>query len=383
MPVYSLLCDIIGAAIEDEHRRLSRLVNRRVTGLSKKRLDGFLSQNSEYCFNTLKNEAKNLRFKEMGAELDRNKVLGEVFPVAKICIAEFSISTNNVRYLASLANHYRLSSLRSFPKDFSSVVICCYIYFRYRKSMDIVVEAFIHYIKRLEKSASEYAKQETYRQRRMVTVNTDKVADLLDIFTDNLIPNEETYSEIKSKAYRILCPKDIKIFSCYLRKEFRSVDAIKWDYYSKKHMAYKKNLRPLIKALRFYSEKSSDPLLGAVDLLTQHLLSGRRVDAKRKLPTGFIPSRLKGRVLDGSTINPDRYEMMVYLQVVRRIQARDLFVSNSSCYLSLTEDLLSDEQWKSRESFLKTTPYRMLAKSPEDILENLEDLLESKIETSK
>ena len=111
LPEYSYLCDLVGQVIEFEQKRLAKIV-RSVTKAKKKAFDQFLTKNADYSFATVKEESKSLKFGEIKDELERHQTLAEIFPVAEMCIKLFEVSPHNIKYLASLADHYKLSSLR-------------------------------------------------------------------------------------------------------------------------------------------------------------------------------------------------------------------------------------------------------------------------------
>lgn len=379
VPDYTFLCDLIGMTIADEHKRLGKIVFD-MTKDCESFFDRFLRNSDNFSFSSVKQEPKNLKFKEISEEINRHEDLAKVFPIAESCLKSFEVSSQNIKYLASLASHYKISSLRSFPQDFSSVIICCYVYFRFQRSVDTLVDAYMYYLSKIKKLASEHAKNEVYKQHQELKDDAEKIADLLDIFTDKKIPSKEKFSKIKTKAFNILSPEAIERYSDFLRKEFISSDAIKWGYYSSKHMAFKKNLRPLLMALDFYSDKEKDPLLEAISLLREHIRNKTRILSTSNVPKDFIPNRLKKLVFEDKTLNVDSYEFMIYSQIARRIEAKDLFVKNSTKFLSLAEDLIPEDKWNNRAEFLKTTPFKKLTMDPIDILNSLESELEKRLE---
>ncbi len=381
-PEYSFLSDLIGATIEAEQQRLGRIVRKHTDANTKKIFSHFLGENNdEDTFLAVRCEAKNLRFKEIGNELLRYEKLGKVHSFAKKCIAEFEISTQNIKYLASLAAHYKLPSLRSLPRDFSSVILCCYVYFRFQRSTDTLIDAFQIYISRLKKNAIEFAKKELYKQRQNMTVDTEKVAKILDLYLDESIPDKESFVDVKNMAFKILTREEIEHFSNYLKKDFVSVDSMKWDFYADKHLSFKKNLRPILRALVFYSNKKNDHLIRAIGEFQDILARGRALKLSSKVNKNFIPNRLKSHVVDGVVIHPRKYEFMLYTQVSRRLDAKDLFVQNSTKHLSFAEDLISDNQWQKRDDYLQNSPFTLLSKNPVDLLNDLEQQLEEKIAT--
>ena len=55
----------------------------------------------------------------------------------------------------------------------------------------------VTYVTRMKKNATEHAKQEIYRQHQELKNDTVKIADLLDIYTDDSLSGDEQFKEIK------------------------------------------------------------------------------------------------------------------------------------------------------------------------------------------
>lgn len=374
---YSSLCNLIGAAIEAEHKRLYNIVRRNSNSSINETFTEFLRNgDNDYGFSFIKRDAKNLRFKEVGEELLRHEILAKVYPSAAICVSKFRLSQQNIKYLASLATHYKLGSLRSFPKSFSSVIICCYVYFRFQKSSDFLVDAFQSYVSKIKNKSADYAKNEIFNQRKSMKIDMEKIAILLETFTDKSIPDDATFADVKDKVFKVVPAEEIQLFTKFIKKDFVTIDSFKWDFYTNKHIAFKKNLRPILKSFEFYANSTDDPLIIAIEQFKDFL------DNKQKpenLPTGFIPNNLISQVTVGNTLDLIKYELILYFQIARRLEARTLFVRNSTKYLNLTEDLITDNQWLKRDEYLKLLPYEQLSKTPIEMRDELEKQLESKI----
>ena len=377
---YSSFCDLIGALIEKEQKRLCTIIRKNTSKSTDKLFGKFLANDdNDYGFSFIKREVKNLGYSEIGEELLRHEALASVYPIAVHCVSKFELSNQNIKYLASLAAHYKLTSLRSFPKNFSAVILCCYVLFRFQKSTDVLIDAFLGYLSKTKRKAAEYAKDEVYRQRQGMTVEMEKVAGVLDIFTDESIPDSETFAEVKNRAFRLLNPEEIKQFSRFIRRDFATVDSFKWDFYVKRQIAFKKNLRPILKSLEFYSGESNDPIIIAIDYFKRVLQDGEKNWLSDQSPTQFIPRRLMPHIMEGSALDPAKYELVLYFQIARRLDARDLFIRNSTKYLSIMEDLISDKQWHQRDEYLKSSPFQRLAQEPGHLLDALKEQLEAKI----
>ena len=74
-----------------------------------------------------------------------------------------------------------------------------------------------------------------------------------------------------------------------------------------------------------------------------------------------------------------KYEFIIYQQIVEQIEAGHVYLENSISFKSLSSHLISDVQWKNKSALLKNLSNKKLLTSIDQLLNDLENTLESLI----
>ena len=107
---------------------------------------------------------------------------------------------------------------------------------------------------------------------------------------------------------------------------------------------YRRMLPKLLSVLRFRSNNSGwRPVLDALHLIVRLGQEKRRLAPAALAPTGSIPARWKGLVLDDrGQLNVISYELCVLNQLRERVRAREIWVEGSDRYRNPARDLPAD-----------------------------------------
>ena len=112
----------------------------------------------------------------------------------------------------------------------------------------------------------------------------------------------------------------------------------------------KRNLRPLIRFLRWSGTPSQGRLLQAIRAhLSEAFSTGRQ---NRHVDTALIPERQRRYLFEAGSAHLDRYEFLIYRQLRDRIESGDLFCAESSRYRSFQDDLVDDKTWAEKDVLL-------------------------------
>jgi len=103
-----------------------------------------------------------------------------------------------------------------------------------------------------------------------------------------------------------------------------------------------------------------------------------------QIPKAFIPQNVKAYIYGidkkgNRSINPDKYEFLVYRLLRTRLEAGDIFISHSLRFRSFDEDLIPKETWKQeKEQIAKDIDVPIMSLSMAEVLKKLEIELEAK-----
>jgi len=109
----------------------------------------------------------------------------------------------------------------------------------------------------------------------------------------------------------------------------------------------------LLRHLPLAGQRQDADLLEAIDFLKACFDEGRSLVRCRfeQIPKAFIPQSAKPYLYEKDAdglrrIHPDKYEFLVYRMLRNRLEAGDIYVSDSLRFRSFDEDLILQPQWQ-------------------------------------
>lgn len=352
-PGYTTLQTIVSNVLTEERQRLKLCLQSHLTETDKQGLKQLLrGENTLSELASLKKDATNFSFSIMQTERKKQAILKPLYGIAKRVLPTLTISQQNIDHYASLVHFYTLRDLKRFEDEQTSLYLLCYVIKRYRLINDNLADAFHFHLKTLEKEVQKSAKE--LEQDEL----NKKVGQLILLYVDDDIKPRITWGSIKKRAFQILPKEDIRIVGEKLVKKPHRQQSRLWEARDKAAARYKKHLRPLLACIDFESQLSDNPLLEAIQwtkdmLAKKKLLSKTSID---KFPKGFISKRLNPYILplddEGKqTIKANRFEVLLYRQIVKQMTTGALYIEESTCHRTFFHELVSPEK---QEEILKT-----------------------------
>ena len=149
--------------------------------------------------------------------------------------------------------------------------------------------------------------------------------------------------------------------------------ALEWEQFDKIAGKIKINLRPLLLAIRFESQPSSDFLKTSIEKFKRQLKKGSLVHMDHNI---FGPATRKYLACRGEII-PSRYEFQLYRTIADKLISGDLFVADSLSYRSFDQDLIDGESWKEKDCLVASLNLPKLQTNPQKLLKDLEEEFDS------
>ena len=215
--------------------------------------------------------------------------------------------------------------------------------------------SFIVNTKLFETDIKESFKEQAQNDREE---KDELAARLMLIFLDDELSDETTFGIPRKQAFAILPKEEIRALANRMLKKKTKEQEGKWKERDKTAMRYKQNLRPLFMSLKFESRIENHPLLKAIEWM-QDILSRKQALNKQKtenIPVDFISSQTKKYIQIKNDKEEviylmNRYEILVYKQLVEQINIGAIHVKGSIRYRPFAEDLVSLER---KEEVLET-----------------------------
>jgi Domain of unknown function (DUF4158) len=396
LPGYSFMQEeVVGKAMTNEQKRLEQAVREGIPEKQRTRLDNLLTaEENLYQLTLLKHEPKDFSHQEVEKEVVKRAQLADLYQLATQFLPDLHISNENIKYYASLVSYYTVFNLKRMSREIVHAYLLCFISYRYQMVNDNLVNTFLYHVNKFIEGAKEAAKEQMAKEKLEANQHLKDAGKILNLFTDETIPDEIVFRAVKQKAFSILEKEKFALVSRYLTKATQDETAYEWQQYVRVSLKFKLNLRHLFLAIPFESQTKDDPLLKAVDFLKEAFEKNKspRDYSQKAIPQACIPEKLKrylyeakeipwyGKTKKRRVLNVDKYEFLLYKLLKKGIDAGDIFIRDSRNFKSFEEDILTDEQWKQKDILIKSLNLPYLNLPMEEILESLETELETTIQ---
>lgn len=387
IPGYSYFQDLIGKSLIQEKTRLGQVLKTLLTAEQKQQLGNLLTK-GEALFHLvrLKQEPKDFNNKQTQQEIAKRGQLLPLYQLAKILLPQLEISAENIKYYASLVDYYTTYKLARLKGYTTYVYLLCFVYHRYQQLTDNLIDSFIYHVNQYTVAAKAYAKEAVYLEKSSSHSNLKPAGRLLKFFVNPEYNDQQLFGEIRTAAFTLLDKTAISHVARFLEEGQRNESYYEWEYYIKVNQQYKRLLRKLLLSIEFQSVKPQDKLLDCLNFLTCHFTKQKslyQLDSAQ-FPNEAIPKKHKRWLYAEDMpyqrqkiMHPDKYEFWVYQQLRNRLEAGDIYVSDSIRFRSFEDDLISDAAWEQKESLLQQLDIPFLNQSAEEVLNKLEQELES------
>lgn len=389
VPGYSFLQDAVSQALADERARLTAILEGRLDQATLKALDAlYVVRDGMYAITPLKRDPKDFSLREMKREIARSQSLETLYRTAKALLPQLDISNDSVAYYAALVDYYTVQKLQQLPAGMARLYLLCFLLQRYQKINDNLVNALIYHVRKVNATAKACMEQQVLALQREGSESIERIGQILSLFLDEGIADSVSFGEIKRRAFAILERDQFKRAAQYIGAQAFDTAAIEWQFVASLAPAFKQHLRPLLLRLPLRGHSEDDSLMEAIAFLRERFNKGKSLTRSRfeQIPKAFIPQGVKSYLYekdkDGQHgIHPDKYEFLVYRLLRNRLEAGDIYISDSLRFRSFDEDLIPKETWKQDKGrILQDIDAPLLSQPMAEVLKNMEKELEGKYE---
>jgi TnpA family transposase len=287
--------------------------------------------------------------------------------------------------VGSNLGYYTVQKLQQLPAGMVRLYLLCFLLQRYQKINDNLVNALIYHVRKVNTTAKACMEQQVLAFQREGNDSIERIGQILSLFLDPSIADSVSFGEIKRHAFGILEPDKFKRATQYIGAQVFDTAAIEWEFVASLAPSFKQHLRPLLLRLPFGGHSEDDSLVEAVAFLRGCFDKGKSLTRYRfeQIPKAFIPQGVKSYLYekdkDGNRrIHPDNYEFLVYRLLRNRLEAGDIYVSDSLRFRSFDEDLIPKETWKrDKERILQDIDAPLLSRPMAEVLKDMEQELEA------
>ncbi len=381
LPGYSYLQDLISNTILEEEKRLKRIIEEYLTAEHTKNLIQLLHEKSSmYEITQLKKEPKSFALQQMTEEVKKIQQLSPLYNAIKPCIPLLKISQESIKYYASLLDYYSVYKIKRFPKYKALLYLMCFVYHRFQKANDNLIEAFMTRVHKYKKEAQFTAKEMAKQYQLDCNLRMKSASQVLSLFRTTDL-DYSLFLNVKERAFKILPFYLLDGVISYMNKQVVDPTVYEWECYQKISRIFKRNLRQLVLNLEFSAEKKGKPILDRVLFLQQHLKTKKSLKECIPPMKGLkrnITKYIYEKTGNHKKTNPHKYEFMVYQQLKEGLEAGDIFVPESKSYRSFESDLIDDITLDNKMKDLQNLGFKKILTPIETLLAELQDELETR-----
>lgn len=389
VPGYTVLQEIVGAALAMEQTRLEELLRTHLTSADTAALDHLLNAASGlHPITRLKHEPKDFSLREMRQEIGRATELRPLAHLADRVLPHLGISNEGIKYYASLVRYYSIFRLRQVDTHTAYLYLLCFATHRYQRAHDHLLTCFLHKVKQYVDETKAVAKEGMAAHRIANQRDLSKAGTVLKLFTAEETDAATPFGTVQARAFTILDRARLDRVADHLAKTAVCDEvALQWAHVDTLAPQFKRHLRPLLQAVDLSAAHAEAPLLAAIAVLKRTFAKGQPLSQlpEGAIPTRCIPTRLRRYLYEqvgreARRLRVDRYEFWVYRLVRQGLEAGDLSCRQSVRFRSFEDDLISDDAWHDKEALIARLGLPVLAQPITAQLADLEHQLEERLQ---
>lgn len=378
IPGYTVLQDLISDVVGVTSDQFARTLEKLLSADLAKMLSELVNGNKSLTLRQLRQSAKNFTGTELEKELAVHRHIQPWMQEVDEVLSTLSLSLKNQQHFSERVDYYGAKLKRQSIGN-QRLYLLCYLQSRWLQALERIADGFVHHVRQIKHKAKAHAQEAVYQDWQKAAKNVSKAAEVLHLFIDDSIDQQQPFGTVKQKALRLLAEKELESVCLFLNEQKRSVEEATWQYYDQRDSLREGLLRQLFLCLHFEGSAGTQRLAGVLDH-AQLDLSARRMISKANIDSRLPAKKLLPLLQDeDDNINPGRYEWYLYLQIPDRLNGQ-LTLPNVVKYRALEADLVSRARWRrDKTKLLEQTQLPKLSAEPNKLIEQMNRDLEIRL----
>lgn len=275
LPSYRVIQDMFTEVFSVEKDRLNAMMTQLPENIQLK-LDTLIkNDNGLTQLNVMRYDQKDFKYHSIKNEVKKVRFLSELHAFGKKFTPALELSTNTIRYYATLVEQYTASRLRKLNKPQQSLYVLCFVFYRYQVFIDNLITSFMIHVKLLMSEGVDYAKEKEDEYIEAIKKELPNLAQFLTWFSSGKDEVDLSRQEFQQEGFSILeRDKQIEMAKYILGKSF-DTEAVKWEFYEKSSRLITLYLRPILLEVTFGFHKPNSKILQLIEFLRQYHLSNK------------------------------------------------------------------------------------------------------------
>ena len=351
IPGYSTLQHIVSKVWNNENKRVIQSYLRCTTKNQRTIVLSLLHKTDEFHqIISIKKDMKGFNAHELWREIDKHNHLKPIFDIACLVLPQLKLPEATITYYADLIYYYSGPGLKQINPNTIGLYLLCYTYTRYQALNDNLLDAFKKCTLDYKKKAKDYADAQALKHLDVIRDLRERVSDVLisikNYPSSTHVPKEEIYAYIPENQLLIVAQ--------LLVDDSLNKDLLFWKYIDEAEDSIKITLRKLFLVIDFIVTNNDD-LKAVISYVKDHLTKN---SFTKNTPLSsfqsWIGRNYRDYVIDNNTIIHNRFEFLLYLQMVHHLSTNNLTLKYSIKHKKVEDEILDKKRWdKEKKAILK------------------------------
>lgn len=344
---YRVIQDMVTKIFSAEKDRLDKIVLQLPENIQTK-LDALIKNNEGLTqLNIMRYDQKDFKYHSIRDEVKKAQSLSELYSFVKTFIPELTLSTNAVRYYATLVEQYPASRLRKLNKAQQWLYVLCFVFYRYQVFMENLITSFMIHVKILISDGAEYANKKEDEHDEKIKAEFPNLAQFLTWYSSKNTSVSISSQAFQQEGFEVMEKEKQLEMARFISGASFDKEAAKWNFYEESSRLLALYLRPILLEVTFGFHKANGKILKLIEFLRQHYL--KNGDRKTIVLPADISALIFKRELKDLKFNTEtgevpaaRFEFYVYKKMHYQLDRGRLFCNDSISYCDLDVDLVSE-----------------------------------------
>ena len=373
IPGYSTIQNIVSNVWNCENDRVINTYLRHTNKSQREVIFSLLNKTDQHHrIISIKKDMKDFSTNELWQEIEKHSALKPIFEIAKTVLPKLRLPTATIDYYATLINYYNGARLKQISKHAAQLYLLCYCYTRYQILNDNLLEALKKRTLEYKSKADDYAKEQSLKQLETIKDVRHRTSNML--ITIKNYPDQKHIPKVKLHEH---IPEDeLMVAAKLLVDENFDQSLLFWKHIDSANASIKLNLRKIFLALDLVVT-NNDALQAVITYVKNSFLNNSFYD--NPLPhhaKAWIRKNYHEQLIKNNEVIHNRFEFLLYLQIVHHILTNKLTLQNSIKYKRIDDDLMPNNKWKKNKyAILKKLDYPKLQSPIQETLKSKQDEL--------
>jgi len=278
------------------------------------------------------------------------------------------IHQNYQRILSRDIQRSSITRLRNLEPTHRYAALVCFLQHCYYETLDFLADTSFKLLTWAQTRSSNQADKQILARSQLIEESIQNYEVLKELIRDESIPD----AQLRQTIYDHL-GKDFLLDSLSSPILQQGKTQYVFDLITKKYSYFRQFMPSVLQHLTFSQERKDTDLLKAIDLL-KDLNAKQQRKLPRNTPVGFIPKKIKKKILQDKGVKRRDWECALYLTLKDEVKNSNFVIQGSKRFASIDSFFMPEEQWISyRSTFFARAN---LPENPNDVKPYLEKRLD-------